>query len=135
MGTLMLNPALSAAIAARIAPLLPVASKPQPQPKPKAQETPPKSGKDRLRAEAKTVHKQLAKRYPFAARNHKPPTLLKIGIDRDIRALLPERRRAAISLFLHFYTRHPAYQRLVKADGPRLDLDGRECVNDRAEQA
>jgi len=83
----------------------------------------------RLRAEAAAIRAELHEVFPdvITALGYSPRVLFKIGIDQDIRALLPERRPAAVSRFLWSYTSEPAYRRLLQIGAARFDLDGKQC--------
>jgi hypothetical protein len=118
--TLRLSPQASALVAARLG----LATVPPPpvvapvalvEPKPRRAK---KSAnyRARLRAEAAAIRAELADAFPdvITALGYSPRVLLKIGIDQDIRALLPERRPAAVSRFMWSYTNEPAYQRQLK---------------------
>lgn len=126
MGTLTLAPERRALVAAKLGLVPPEPVKVTPQP-PAAPSQP--NVKARRRAEVIAIHAELAEAFPdvIAAWRHGPRVVLKVGIHNDIRALLPERRRAAISTFLHHYTKNPGYRRLLKPGVPRVDLDGKEC--------
>jgi sRNA-binding protein len=64
----------------------------------------------------------LQRRWPDSFGALRP---LKVGIDRDVRAALPELSRTAISRAMNRYTRNPAYLAALAAPGAvRVDLDG-----------
>lgn len=81
------------------------------------------------------VRNMLAKRYPVIFSCARP---LKVGIDRDLRAAIPEDElsNAALQHFLYKWVRRAPYRAALARGVRRVDLDGNDAgpanVNDGA---
>lgn len=78
----------------------------------------------------------LAHRFPAAFKGRgESKTPLKIGIDRDILAAMPELGDRRIVLALQDYTFGPTYLSNLHAGAPRIGLDGAPAGEVSAEEA